>query len=38
MKNLVYIALGTTLIATSCNKQISSTTITEAKDNQTFAD
>ena len=38
MKKLVYIALGTTLIATSCNKQISSTKITEAKDNQTFAD
>ena len=38
MKNLVYIALGTALTAVSCNKQISSTTEIEAKDNQTFAD
>ena len=38
MKNLVYIALGTALTAVSCNKQITSTTETEAKDNQTFAD
>jgi len=38
MKNLVYIALGTALTAVSCNKQITSNTEIEAKDNQTFSD
>ncbi|WP_313579476.1 M1 family metallopeptidase [Chishuiella sp.] len=40
MQKLVYIALGTALIAASCNKQTTSTIkgLQEAKDNQTFAD
>jgi len=38
MQKLVYITLGTLFVMMSCNKQGSSSTSLEAKDNQTFAD
>ena len=38
MQKLVYITLGTLFVMIGCNKQASSSTVLEAKDNQTFAD